>query len=443
MEKKLEKMFSAYHYAGGYELFFKTGAFTEQIFEKYDGKIPELFTHAPELLKTIRKVIDAQPGEYHGISITLESMRNDIEAEMRNVVELRDNLRVSLYVLKRLAEPEPEKPMDVNKESSAIINLMFRNTEQTAVREAVRNTVASLPLRIARSKFFDIVESALETQLSRSEKEIDELISNIEGYAGLKVSGNGAMIDKDASEAVDIVFSKDFDAASREEIEELYKRTLAAAERTDIKIDALSDIGLMINSLLLELSAAGHIGKSAGEIYANADVTGFVKKLIDAFESGDRKAFEEGLVYEGIDESELEKLEELRLKIPGYEDGFIAMAGEESEEIFRDAKRCVTLISDSVFGSLDTEEAVGKIVDRDMIMLKAKELKQKLTDAFAVGSKLLQRARMSGVLSRLPLFLNNSNEVKDYVMNSLSSCRDEKEKAVAIREIKEYFSDIV
>jgi len=76
-----------------------------------------------------------------------------------------------------------------------------------------------------------------------------------------------------------------------------------------------------------------------------------------------------------------------------------------------------------------------------MIMIKAKELKSKLADAFAAGSRLLQRARMAGVLSKLPLFLNNSDEVKEYVKSSLESCRDEKEKAVAVRELREYFSE--
>ncbi|MCR5520923.1 MAG: hypothetical protein K6F44_03300 [Lachnospiraceae bacterium] len=440
MNRKLEKIFSAYHYAGGYELFFKTGAFAEHISDEYDGRIPELYPNAAEVLKLIREAADADLSGYERIAGSLEDIRKEVEAQMRGVVELRDNLAVCEYVLKRVCEPEPEKSMDVDREASAIISLIFRTKDSVAIRESVKAAVASLPLRIAKSRFFDIVENALETQLGRTEQDIDDIVSNIEGFAGLKVSGGDASVDRDASEVVDILFGTDLETIPAAELETIRKRAEDAAERIRLRIDALSDIGLMINSALLELTAAKHIGKGAGDVFTDKNVTMFIKKLLDAFEKGDKEAFDEGLVYEGIDESELEKLEELRLKIPGYEDGFIAMAGDEGDDISRDAKRCVTLISDSIFGSLGGSLAQGKTVDKEMIILKAKELKDRLTQSFASGSKLLQRARMSGVLSKLPLFLNDSDEVKDYVKSSLSSCRDEKEKAVAVRELKEFFA---
>ncbi|MCR5830352.1 MAG: hypothetical protein K6F93_08425 [Lachnospiraceae bacterium] len=440
MDKKLEKMFAAYHYAGGYELFFKTGAFTEQLFDMFDGKIPESYTKADQVLKLIRRSTQAESDEYGAIVEELIKIRKEIEEEMRSVVELRDNLVVCDYVMKRLAEPEPTSSMDNDKEASAVLNLIFRNKDNAAVRDAVRTAVAVLPLRLAKTKFFDLVESALETQLGRNEKDIDDMVSNLEGYAGLKSSGNNAYDDKEASEVIDIIFSGDPGNNPKADIDELYRRTHEAAKRIGNRLDVLADIGLMINSLLLELTAAVHAGKEAGEVFANRDVTDYVVRLLDLFCAGDKKAFEEGLIYEGIDEEELVKLDELRGVLPGYEDRFISMAENESDEIYRDAKRCVTLISDSIFGSLEVNEDAGRTVDREMIMNRAKELKEKLVDAFGSGSKLLQRARMSGVLLRLPLFLNNSDEVREYVKNSLTSCRDEKEKAVAVREIKEYFA---
>ena len=440
MEKKLEKIFGAYHYAGGYELLFKTGAFAEHIFEQYGGNMPEWYSNASEVLRLIREAADCDNSKYPEISSKLKSLRDNVEKEMRSVVELRDNLAVCEYVLKRLCEPQPAKAMDNEKEASGIVSLIFRTKDNATVRENVKAAVALLPLRIAKSRFFDIVENALETQLGRTEKDIDDIISNIEGFAGLKISGD-EIDDKDAETVINTVFGSDFESTDEKELRNLYECTERAADKVIKRIDALSDIGLMINSALLELCAAKYAGKGVGEVYTNVTVTSLIIKLLDAYESKDAKAFEEGLFYEGIEEKDLEKLEDLRLKIPGYEDGFIAMAGEESEEVLWGAKRCVTLISDSIFGSLDTEEVQYRTVDKEMIIIKAKELKSKLTDAFATGSRLLQRARMAGVLSKLPLFLNNSDEVKEYVKSSLESCRDEKEKAVAVRELREYFSE--
>ena len=441
MEKKLERIFQAYHYVGGYELFFKTGAFTEYLFDKYEAEKPEWYGQALEVLKLIREAGSAEPEEYGRIAGELEKIRDEVEGQMRGVVELRDNLSVCEYVLRRLCEPEPAAPADDAKEASSIISLIFRSNDSVAVREGVKAAIASLPLRIAKSRFFDIVEGALESQLGRKEKDIDDIVSNIEGFGGLKVSEGVAGGDADASEIVDTVFGSDFADTSAEELTKLYDRCGEATLRTAVRIDAFSDIGLMINAALLELAASVHIGKGRGEVFTNTSVTTFINNLLDTFESGDRKTFEDGMLYEGIDESELEKLEEVRLKIPGYEDAFLQMAEADSAEVYRDAQKCVALISDSIFAAL-SESDPGKNVDRDMIMQKAKELKDKLTQSFASGSKLLQRARMAGILSKLPLFLSNSDEVKDYIRNSLESCRDEREKAAAIREFKAFFSDM-
>ena len=441
MNKKLEKIFSAYHYVGGYELFFKAGAFTEYLFEKYENEKPEWYDEALEVLKLIREAGSAPGEDYPGIIKELERIRSEVEKKMCAVVELRDNLSVCGYVLRRLSEPEPVTPVDDNKEASSIISLIFRSGDSVTIREGVKAAIASLPLRIAKSRFFDIVEGALESQLGRTEKDIDDIVSNIEGYGGLKLAKGDTAGDRSAAETVDNVFGRDFSDASPEEIKKLYDSCNEAILRTSIRIDAFSDMGLMINAALLELTASAYIGKEKGEVFANSSVTAFINNLLNAFASGDRKAFEDGLLYEGIDESELEKLEEIRLKIPGYEDIFLQTAKSESDDIYKDAKRCVALISDSIFAAL-TENDPGKTVDRDMIMQKAKELKDKLTESFASGSKLLQRARMAGILSKLPLFLNNSDEVKDYIRNSLESCRDNREKAAAIREFKAFFSEL-
>ena len=441
MEKKLERIFSAYHYVGGYELFFKTGAFTEYLFDKFESEKPEWYDMALEVLKLIGQAGTADPKEYGRIAGELEKIRTEVESQMREVVELRDCLSVCEYVLRRLCEPEPSAPIDDGKEATSIISLIFRSKDSVTVREGVKAAIASLPLRIARSRFFDIVEGALESQLGRTEKDIDDIVSNIEGFGGLIVSEGCIADDADASDLVETVFGSDLSELSTQELQKLYDRCKEATLRTAIRIDAISDVGFMINAALLELTASQYIGKGQGEVFTNATVTAFINNLLNAFESADRKIFEEGLLYEGIDESELEKLEEIRYKIPGYEDPFLQMAKSESEEVYRDAQKCVTLVSDSIFGALG-ETDPGKTVDRDMIMQKAKELKEKLTQAFSSGSKLLQRARMAGILSKLPLFLNNSDEVKDYIRNSLESCRDEREKAAAIREFKNFFADI-
>ena len=59
-----------------------------------------------------------------------------------------------------------------------------------------------------------------------------------------------------------------------------------------------------------------------------------------------------------------------------------------------------------------------------------------LSAAWEGKTKVLVRAVMSKILSRLPVFFNSLEEVRLYVEGSLRSCSDSKEKEISMRLIR-------
>ena len=68
------------------------------------------------------------------------------------------------------------------------------------------------------------------------------------------------------------------------------------------------------------------------------------------------------------------------------------------------------------------------------IIEKYNELEKMLKEFFKNHGKLVNRAVMAHVISALPVFFNNANEIKSYVYSSISGCSDVAEK-MACEEI--------
>ena len=150
--------------------------------------------------------------------------------------------------------------------------------------------------------------------------------------------------------------------------------------------------------------------------------------------------------------------ESLRNKVSAYEACL--------EEISRNHKKLVSdimleniytglfmsqlLMTDSLFMKLDyvknffsedTEDDEEEISIDVYVKQKLDELIVEFTEFFKENQKIVNKFVMSAVLSRLPVFFNNVNEVQEYVYNSLDNCTNKAERYAAIGIISSIISD--
>ena len=85
------------------------------------------------------------------------------------------------------------------------------------------------------------------------------------------------------------------------------------------------------------------------------------------------------------------------------------------------------LASNSIFVELSCE-AITEPVDEVYMKRTETELIKEFDELLSSQSQIVCRAIMGNVLSKLPVFFNNKDEVMEYIGNSLRNCKDASEK---------------
>ena len=86
-------------------------------------------------------------------------------------------------------------------------------------------------------------------------------------------------------------------------------------------------------------------------------------------------------------------------------------------------------------------EVFAEIPDNSYADETAEKLIMELDDSFKNMNVMVKRAVMASVLSSLPVFFNNTEEIQAYINNSLMQCNDDAEQKAVVEIIKTMISD--
>ena len=136
---------------------------------------------------------------------------------------------------------------------------------------------------------------------------------------------------------------------------------------------------------------------------------------------------------EGKAESFGPENEYLASALEGIENCHNALLDEMGiKEDFETAKLCEKLCSTSYFFELeDTKNKDEKVTD-EILKNECEVLISKLKDKLDNSSRIEKRAIISLLLTQLPNEFTNSNQIKEYIVNSLEMCSDKAELAGCI-----------
>ena len=102
--------------------------------------------------------------------------------------------------------------------------------------------------------------------------------------------------------------------------------------------------------------------------------------------------------------------------------------------------KTLKLQSGSDFVKLESE-VFAEIPDNSYADETAEKLIMELDDSFKNMNVMVKRAVMASVLSSLPVFFNNTEEIQAYINNSLMQCNDDAEQKAVVEIIKTMISD--
>ena len=303
--------------------------------------------------------------------------------------------------------------------------------EAMVVNERIQSVVGQLPIRLTRNKFFAMVEEGMSVYKGGPVSSLDDMLYILRSEAMLARPEDMETGYEDLHSILREFERADFKAVTAEE----YRHLTAEMERAgQILLDTTGELMLfmdLINDLYVLMLSRRWAMMEVSE-----------ESLLQELLSKVRSLFEEGAVT-AIPQELTDKLSMLEGKQETYFEQWMRLATEvksaadsadEDGEILR---KIELLMSDSSFMSLDRpEDKADQKVDEELMAGKLERFFGELSAAWEGKPKVLVRAVMSKILSRLPVFFDSLEEVRLYVEGGLRSCSDVKEKEISMGLIR-------
>lgn len=332
----------------------------------------------------------------------------------------------------------------------SVANYLFGTKDNVIINDNIRFVVGQLPMRMLRSKYFDIIRESVSIYKGNDTDSLEGFEYMFRTSAMLYKDKNMDIYFTEFKQVLDELESLDYDNIS----EELYRTYSEKAKIASKNIADISDLymqlGRLVNSAYIIILAQIHDTGYKSASLSALDTSKTIIRGINSLFTG-----KEGSVWEDREfnnnKDKLLWLSGLFNEIMGQQEDIretIDIADailDETINVQHDAieRLCLTekftalsqmslLDSSSTFAEFDkktdketkNEKVTAKLADETAAKLisEVKELFKKNK------SRMLRRAVMANTIDKMPVFFNNTQDVIDYISSSLTQCDDEAEK---------------
>lgn len=360
----------------------------------------------------------------------LDTLREKLTREMRILTAYTDALQIYEYVLNRVefGITGEKYEVDINDLSDRLFRYMFSENDKMVINSKIQMVTAQLPIRMAKSRFFDYLNDTLNIYNGSDVDAVDDFCDMLKSTALLETpEGYG----EEYTEIYNLIRQlentdyKELDSDTYHGIMEQFAMT--TTHLTDIVSNHLLAMET-VNALYSVLLALPYADADTESINACISMIG---KLHDAYvsQSGIPETVDEEFYkIEGRQEILGEDIMQFESVLPDIIDG-----GEDeiswimADKIFSNLDSISKLMSNSLFIELHTTDNNSETADAAYIQGKRDELTVLFSGFFKEHSKEINRAVMALVFSNMPVLFNSMQETKEYIEYSLEHCRSESE----------------
>lgn len=374
----------------------------------------------------------------------IHEIRNQITAKMRILTSYTDALQIYEYILNRLEYSYEIVDEDVDTEAYAkqVFQYLFRDNDKMVVNSRIQMVVAQLPVRITKSRFYEILQESLKIYTGAECSSVDDFANTIRACSGLE-----------RPEGFDTEYPVLYETLKA--LEELDYMNLPK-EDWQYYTDKLQEMAGYIENIVTDYLMLEDI---VNEVYAvmtaciyvkdETQEMGYATKILECVLEAmanetpiDEMAEDCFFALEGTPETLSEKL----MKGEGLLFDLWSQYQKELEaqnliEEYADLNLVSKLLCNSVFIDLKPDELTPEIADSIYIEQVKKELVEEFARSFASQNKLINRARMAMVMGNVPVFFNSQQEISDYLNYALEHCNNNSELKAVIAIIDEMMEE--
>lgn len=393
-------------------------------------EIDELLNHVDWLVEKFRNTIENSP-------------KDNIESNIKEIKEARNNIyglfqvisgyQIELSYVGQLVDEYGIKLMSKkdyanyplrNNQVEELINYIILSLDKVKgdyqrYTSIISEIILSLPLRIVKENYFDIVKNSLHRNLKTlTKKDAENIIEDYKKQFDSSIrDGYGTKFDYYFTE-IQMLKNMDISSKSLEEVDEIVAKIISLTMELHELFDIIFSIGLNINKL--------YVGVLLSDIPVSVDVKGIYGDWLDKSHINNLKFTEE--IERRIDR-EINKIEkEINNSLEIFNKlNFEALKREDfdDEELNKElllTKNVLTIYNDvqlidydEIYEETDmvlTDEYLEQIID---------SLIQYINRSLRKMNNMERKIRMRKLLSLIQLPFNNIDEFVNYIRYSLDN----------------------
>lgn len=376
-----------------------------------------------------------------------DEIRNIIIKKMQVVTAYVDRFLIYEYVLNRIefkytmSETQRKQELSEWNEEKYVGDLLryiFEYKDNVVVNDRLHEVLEQLPVRMARSKFLELVKNSLKLYKDSNVYSLDGYIYMLRTSAMIYEPDEMQLYFTEFKKLLDELHDVDFNDINEEYFRILQEKICQAS----IKLQDISDVYMVMQKLInmlyayaLNENAADEQNTDSKRLEEHSICINVLKTLSNAFSDDAADEIDSSLLLSGL-EGCMENLYDDKMLLESVlEDisiGFESIVKDMNmTKNLETCKITQNLMSTSLFAELVetgdqpvTEEYLNEVSDR---------LTEDLMNVIKNNKRPVIRALFASVVSKLPTFFANSQEVMDYIQNALSQCSDDVELIASIR----------
>lgn len=371
----------------------------------------------------------------------IESLRNEMTKRMEVLTAFTDILQNYEYIINRLELKFADNVATLDEASAIqdILQYIFSTKDNMTVNSRIKEVIGQLPVRMTKAKYFDLISDSLSVYNGAEKATIDNYLYMLRGNAMLYKPEGMEDYFVELSSFIGQLKQTSFKELSKEEFDTLANRLDEVAGFAL----AVSDIYMILQQLINNI----YIIAIAKPYVMNSQVEELGKTITDIVSQNFSKEVLEELPVE-IEEKLMQTegiQEELSYDISVLEGTLFDISNQHTtlieslmlDKIYHVISICQKLSSSSYFISLKEETENSSIADEQYISKVKNELLREMDELFAQSNVFERRAVIANTIDKFPVFFTSTDDVKEYIENSLSMCNDQAEKIASIELIRQ------
>lgn len=332
-----------------------------------------------------------------------------------------------------------------------IMQYIFSEEDNTVINSKISEMIAEVPLRMTKSKFFQLLSEGLTVYNQTDQQTVDDFIYGLKSSSMLVLPEHMEEF-RDLHEIYLYAKNLNYDTITEAQFHELEQKLNYAAVFIEEKTNLYTMLQGIINKTYAILICLPYASFEQQDIACCMKI---IQAVSEQFKNPEYRTLADDVTelfrnLEGIPEELHSRLSSVEYVLDHVKEQHMDIVKSiMAEKIYHGLFLIQCLLSDSLFIDLSAvREGFDNKTETEAFDIKAyvarkrDELIAELTEFFKDNQKIVNRSVMALILSRLPVFFNNITEIQDYIYHSLSNCTNKAEKTAVVEIIKCIINEI-